>query len=164
MSQTRKRKDTHRQTAIRTNVHDYLATWWVANGKRRVRVPAVVDELLGKEAIAPANFYQDQLLPDEMRALLAMKGWTVSDAAEWWGMRPETLSRFIANRDRPRYVDDLVWGLAPYSESSSDQWRRSLVGLVEAERRRTNAHRSRSRGNSASSFCGTVMKFPGPLR
>jgi hypothetical protein len=153
-----------RGLAVRANVHGFLAAWWAAHGSRRVRVRAVFDELAGKEPLAPACFGQDQLSPDELRALLAIKGWTIKDAASWWEMRQETLSRHIADPNRPRFIDDLAWGLAPYQESEADRWRRSLIGLIEAERRRTGMDQALPRGESVSSFVTEGLGFPGHLR
>jgi hypothetical protein len=48
---------------------------------------------------------------NEAKATIAAKGWTNRALAQWWGCRPEHVSRIIHDPMRKRHFDDALRGL-----------------------------------------------------
>lgn len=48
---------------------------------------------------------------NEAKATIAAKGWTNRALAQWWGCRPEHVSRIINDPMRKRHFDDALRGL-----------------------------------------------------
>lgn len=117
------------RSRVQGDVNEWLSRWAKESPRRNVRVRA---EKVGGQMIPepPATLFQEQLSAAEIRALIKIKGWTHVDLASHWEMTPTNLSRLIGNSSRPRYVDDMVWGLAPYREKQPDGWRRRLMELA----------------------------------
>jgi hypothetical protein len=163
IAQSRKRR--FRKPRIRGRVVMWLER---QQGKCvRPRVPAP-KEFGDDGPIPPASLFHEQLTPKAMRVLIALKGWTIVDLASWWEMRPETLLRHVADRCRPRRIDDMVWGLPPYEEPqstrpTSDWWRRLLLQHVADLRQRTEYLEHTHPRRKVSSFVRHVGKFPGHL-
>lgn len=55
---------------------------------------------------------RDRLMTvNEAKATIAAKGWTNRALAQWWGCRPEHVSRIIHDPMRKRHFDDALRGL-----------------------------------------------------
>jgi hypothetical protein len=60
---------------------------------------------------------------NEAKATIAAKGWTNRALAQWWGCRPEHISRIIHDPGRKRHFDDALRGLPPAAAVRADSTR-----------------------------------------
>jgi hypothetical protein len=58
---------------------------------------------------------------NEAKAAIAAKGWTNRALAQWWGCRPEHVSRIIHDPMRKRHFDDALRGLPSAAAVRADR-------------------------------------------
>ncbi|AZQ13310.1 hypothetical protein STH12_04284 (plasmid) [Shewanella khirikhana] len=62
---------------------------------------------LAQEAVLKVDELKP-VAPDDLKELIAKKGWSPELIAMRWGMTKRRVQQIIADTDRPRYYDDAI--------------------------------------------------------
>jgi hypothetical protein len=147
---------------IKGDISKYLRQLHDSDRKKTRRPVPMVKEGDDLWAEAPACLFEKQLDPIAFQKLMEIKGWAAVDLAGWWGMAPETLSRHVANPQRPNLLNDALLGLSPYTALSDDGWRRKLVSAARGHSLSVARVRERHAAAGWASSCTRRGTWPPP--
>ncbi|WP_432263250.1 hypothetical protein [Cupriavidus sp. TMH.W2] len=94
----------------------------------------------------------DRMAPSEFKSMLVGKGWRMADVACRWGIKPETLSRLVADPSRDTKWDDLARALPRLS--------RAERAAATAARRALAPPKKRSRNLPEKATLAPVLEPP----